>query len=260
MFSLSSANRQNSQYNIYKSKLSLLNRTVHISKIQINYVFLLNVFLLLIIQVPGEPQDFKIIKVTSNTIELEWKAPRREEQSTSSNIKGYEIHYFKVNPSSPSSSSSSSSSNDPKQNQAETQIFKRKTNDVKKLKYTLTDLDPNSLYKIQIFAYNVKGDGQRSNPLLVNTLDEGPNKPENIRSEIHNDLLQIKWHAPSQTPSSEPALGSWVVSAKNKQQVGGYRLYFNNEKYEVDALTNQITFQRPKWGMFLFLCLLKFLN
>lgn len=47
--------------------------------------------------VPGEPQDFRAVRVTSNSIDLEWKAPKRDEQSASSNnIKGYEIHYFKV--------------------------------------------------------------------------------------------------------------------------------------------------------------------
>ena len=194
--------------------------------------------------VPGEPQDFKVVKVTSNSIELEWKAPRRDDQSTAAtNIKGYEIHYFKV-VSAPASAATAQAT-------SETQIFKRKTNDLKRLKYALTNLEPNSLYKIQIFAYNMKGDGQRSSPLLVSTLDEGPNKPENIRSEIYNDLLQIKWQAPSVAPSNaetSQSSGSWIVSAKTKQNVGGYRIYFNNEKYDLDALTTQITFQRPKWG------------
>lgn len=214
---------------------------LHYCKQQRQYLSLILIYFLIYIQfnlVPGEPQDFKVVKVTSNSIELEWKAPKRDEHSSSNNIKGYEIHYFKVNPSSPGPSSGL---NDIK----ETQIFKRKTNDIKKLKYTLTDLEANSLYKIQIFAYNMKGDGQRSNPLLVNTLEEGPSKPENIRSEIHNDNLHIKWQAPSSSPNGGP-----VASVKSNQQISGYRIYFNNEKYEVDGQTTQITFQRPKWGLY----------
>lgn len=193
--------------------------------------------------VPGEPQDLKVAKVTSNSIELEWKAPKRDEQTRTTNIKGYEIHYFKVMPNTDGAVRSDTAA----AATTETQIFKRKTNDIKKLKYVLTNLDPNSLYKIQIFAYNMKGDGQRSNPLLVNTLDEGPNKPENIKSEIFNDLLQINWQPPSVAPSNTEQMGSWVVSAKARQKVGGYRLYFKNEKYELDESTTQITFQRPKW-------------
>ena len=223
------------------------------------YLFAFLLINSLILLVPGEPQDFKVVKVTSNSIELEWKAPRREEQTQTGaaghHIKGYEIHYFKVVPA--KSGLPSQQQQQQQASSSETQIFKRKTNDIKKLKYILTGLESNSLYKIQIFAYNMKGDGQRSNPLLVNTLDEGPNKPENIRSEIYNDLLKIKWQPPSVSPSSSAMGGagqdssaqqSWVVSAKTKQQVGGYRLFFNNEKYELDALTTEITFQRPKWG------------
>ncbi len=129
---------------------------------------------------------------------------------------------------------------------SETQIFKRKTND-KKLRYTLVDLEPNTLYKIQIFAYNMKGDGQRSNQLNVVTMDVGPNKPENIRSEIQNNLLHIKWQAPL-VSTSDRLEDPLAIMAKTNQQVGGYRIYFNNEKYEVDAQTLQISFQRPKWG------------
>lgn len=189
----------------------------------------------LLLVVPGEPQDFKVVKVTATTIELEWKAPRREEQSTGNNIKGYEIHYYKVDQSGNEINGNNNNNNQFKTSQ-ETQILKRKTNDVKKLKYTLTDLEPNSLYKIQIFAYNKRGDGQRSNPLLVNTLDASPNKPENIRSEIRNDVLLIKWDAPE--------------SGAHKQElpIVGYVIYFNNEKYEVDGQTNQITFPKAKWG------------
>jgi hypothetical protein len=132
------------------------------------------------------------------------------------------------------------------------QIFKRKTND-KKLKYTLVDLEPNTLYKIQIFAYNMKGDGQRTTQLNVVTMDVGPNKPENIRSEIQNNLLHIKWQPPVVVPpSTDNRLGAGISDSKTNQQIGGYRIYFNNEKYEVDAQTLQISFQRPKWGNYLF--------
>ncbi|RNA36579.1 tyrosine- phosphatase Lar isoform X1 [Brachionus plicatilis] len=174
--------------------------------------------------VPGEPQDFKVVKVTSRTIELEWKAPRREEQSSGNNIKGYEIHYYKVNAA---GTGPDALFTDPK----DTQVFKRKTNNVKKLKYTLTDLEPNSQYQVQIFAYNMKGDGQRSSPLQITTLDEGPGKPENIRSEIYNDQLNIKWQAPSVKPNL----------------VGAYVIHFNNEKYQVDGQTNQISIPSSQW-------------
>ena len=199
---------------------------------------------------PGEPTDFKLVKVTADTIELEWKPPRQDEQSTGSNVKGYEIQYFKVIDAADSSTMQTS----------ESQIMKRKIS-YKRLKTTISNLEPNSLYKIQIFAFNMKGDGQRSNQLLVQTMDEGPNKPENIRSEIYNNLLHIKWQPPaSSSASSYDKMGA-AGSLPSPQKVAGYRLYFNNEKYEVDAHTTQITFQRPKWGKkSTFTCVHKFLE
>lgn len=184
---------------------------------------------------PGEPQDFKLVKVTSDSIELEWKPPRQDDSGASSNVKGYEIHFFKV----------IDAASNPSVQTHETQIYKIKL-PYRKLKHKLSKLESNSLYKIQIFAYNMKGDGQRSNQLLVQTMDVGPNKPENIRSEIYNNLLHIKWSPPSIKKSDK----SYSSAAMGRQKVAGYRLYFNNEKYEVDDQTTQITFQRPKWGKF----------
>ncbi len=192
---------------------------------------------------PGEPQDFKLVKVTSDSIELEWKPPRSDDAGATSNVKGYEIHYFKV----------IDASSDPAVQTHETQIFKIKL-PYRKLKHKLNKLEPNSLYKIQIFAYNMKGDGQRSNQLLVQTMDEGPNKPENIRSEIYNNLLHIKWSPPSIASVDK------LHSSTARQKVAGYRLYFNNEKYEVDDQTTQITFQRPKWGKYNYEFIIKVQN
>lgn len=143
-------------------------------------------------------------------------------------------------PSSSLLSSSVNGATSSSQQQQETPIFKRKTNDVNKLKYTLTDLEPNTFYKIQIFAYNKRGDGQRSSPLFVSTLDEGPSRPLNIRSEIHNDVLTISWDPPA--PSSSAS------SSSSSTRIDGYLVYFDREKFELDAKTTQIKFQRPKWG------------
>ncbi len=85
-------------------------------------------------KVPGEPTDFKLVKVTADTIELEWKPPRQDEQSAGSNVKGYEIQYFKVIDAADSSTMQTS----------ESQIMKRKIS-YKRLKTTISTLEPNSL-------------------------------------------------------------------------------------------------------------------
>lgn len=153
----------------------------------------------------------------------------------------------------PSSSGVGSSSSSSGGGTQETPIFKRKTNDVNKLKYTLTDLGPNTFYKIQIFAYNKRGDGQRSSPLLVSTLDEGPARPQNIRSEIRNDVLVIRWDPPppSASQQQQQQSASQALPSSNRH-IDGYLVHFDREKFELDAQATQITFQRPKWGKICF--------
>lgn len=205
----------------------------------VKIVFMLILNHLFFIQVPGQPQDLRASKVTANSIELEWQAPRGDD-NYSRNVKGYEIQYFRVNESPVGSSDTKFSAG----TSPDTQIHIKKTHDIKNNRYTLTDLDPNSVYKIQVFGYNLQGDGQRSMPILVTTLDEGPEKPENIRSEIHNDVLHIKWQAPHESNGV-------------KASISGYRLYFNDEKYELDGQTTQIALQRPKWGKKIVLIIIK---
>jgi hypothetical protein len=202
------------------------------------------IYILLLFAVPGQPQELKANKVTSHSIDLEWKAPQTDSQSPPINIKGYEIHYYKVNSANNNNDYDSSQQQD---SFADTQIFKRKTNNIRKLKYTLSELDANSLYKIQVFAYNMRGDGQRSNALLVNTLPDVPNKPDHIRHEIRDDLLIVRW----QMPFTAVASSSSVVSANSDKSntVNEFIIHFNNEKHQVDGNTHQILFKKPKWGM-----------
>jgi hypothetical protein len=216
-------------------------RLIWLGRLSRHYLIItsrLFILFLLIDVVPGEPQDLRVIRVTSNSIELEWKPPRREHADVVSSIKGYEIQYYKV-----SNNAAIIGSTQQDDEQMEPKILKKKTNDIKRLKYTLTDLDPNSLYKIQIYAYNMRGDGQRSNPLLVYTMEDATNKPESVQSEVSGDTLRIKWLPPAQQLQSQQ---------QHQQRIIAYRIYFNNEKYEVDAGQNEITFKRPKWGILRF--------
>ena len=201
------------------------------------------------LKVPGEPQDLKALRVTYDSIELEWRPPSRDDPATSSNIKGYEIHYYKM---------ATGGGGDQQQ-----QVHKKKIPDAKRLKFTLSELESSTAYKIQIFAYNMKGDGQRSPPLLVTTSARGLDKPQNVRYETHNEFLHIRWDPPSSQSQSN------AVTASAEQTIVGYRIYFNNDKYEVDAGKSHLTLQQPKWGktkiiitiiiLILFICIILFL-
>lgn len=111
------------------------------------------------------PQDVRLLKVTPTSVELDWKAPRKDEQH--GQIRGYGIQYNKIesdlklnhltSDQKPIKLKLSPQSN----NSSATQ---------KQFKYLITNLDANSTYKFEIFAFNNKGDGARSLPLVVKTL------------------------------------------------------------------------------------------
>jgi hypothetical protein len=47
------------------------------------------------------------------------------------------------------------------------------------LNYILNNLDPQTMYKIRVFAINSKGDGLRSTPIFVSTKESGKRKANN---------------------------------------------------------------------------------
>ena len=115
---------------------------------------------------PGVPQDVKLLKITSTTAELDWKAPRKDEQH--GQIRGYGIQFNKIE----SEMKLNSLISDLKPIKVKLAQLSNTPNNLqqKQFKYLITNLDPNSTYKFEIFAFNAKGDGARSLPLAVKTL------------------------------------------------------------------------------------------
>ena len=58
-----------------------------------------------------------------------------------------------------------------------------------------------------------------------------PSRPDNIRTQIDKDELKI----------------SWTMDGGSLPLLSGYRLYFNNEIFHLDANANEIALRRPKW-------------
>lgn len=90
-------------------------------------------------------------KFNRSSVEIEWKPPKPDELNGV--IKGFRIQYSRV-------SDSSSSPDD-------TRMIK--VNDAQRTRYTLSDLEPATTYRILVFAINSRGDGLRSAPILVTT-------------------------------------------------------------------------------------------
>lgn len=63
--------------------------------------------------------------------------------------------------------------------------------------HSLVFLDKYTEYKIQILAFNPAGDGPRSQPILVKTLQGLPSAPANLRfNEITMNSLVVMWDPP----------------------------------------------------------------
>lgn len=63
--------------------------------------------------------------------------------------------------------------------------------------HSLVFLDKYTEYRIQILAFNPAGDGPRSQPITVKTLQGVPSAPINLRfMEITMNSLQVMWDPP----------------------------------------------------------------
>lgn len=65
--------------------------------------------------------------------------------------------------------------------------------------HSLVFLDKYTEYRIQILAFNPAGDGPRSKPIFVKTLQGLPSAPTNLRfTEITMNSLKVTWDPPKQ--------------------------------------------------------------
>lgn len=63
--------------------------------------------------------------------------------------------------------------------------------------HSLVFLDKYTEYQIQILAFNPAGDGPRSQPITVKTLQGLPSAPVNLRfTEITMNSLKVSWDPP----------------------------------------------------------------
>lgn len=63
--------------------------------------------------------------------------------------------------------------------------------------HSLVFLDKYTEYRIQILAFNPAGDGPRSQPITVKTLQGAPSAPVNLHfMEITMNSLQVIWDPP----------------------------------------------------------------
>ncbi|KAH9406242.1 hypothetical protein TYRP_013848, partial [Tyrophagus putrescentiae] len=199
----------------------------------------------------GPPLHIKTMPLSSTSVKVNWKPPRRELQYGL--IRGYYIGYRVVQSQPPSSSSSSSSSasqdasslssssSSSSSSSAQVDVANNNNNYIFKTievksggggggkgdssssssaeECTVTDLKRASQYEIIVQAFNSKGAGPTSEPVYVKTLEfDPPSAPSLQVSEVTFSYVRLSWATPAD------------------QIVTGYILHFKRESGDWEEL------------------------
>ncbi|KAK6637522.1 hypothetical protein RUM44_007944 [Polyplax serrata] len=128
----------------------------------------------------GEPRNLECEPVSSTEVRLRWIPPVQSQQN--GDLLGYKIFYLVTD--SP-------------------QEFDRKTEEEIEVvpatynSHSLVFLDKFTEYRIQMLAFNPAGDGPRSAPVTVKTLQGLPGPPIDLSfSEITMNSLKVSWNPP----------------------------------------------------------------
>ncbi|UXI20602.1 Brain-specific angiogenesis inhibitor 1 [Sarcoptes scabiei] len=188
----------------------------------------------------GPPLHLKAIALSSTSIKVSWKTPRKELQFGF--IQGYYIGYRLIqSPSPPSSSSSSSSSKSeidsslsPASSSSSSSTSALISNGQKDFVYktleikgkdsveecNINELKRASHYEVIVQAFNSKGAGPSSEPVHVKTLEFDPPAPPSLQvSEVTFNLIRL----------------SWTILAD--QIISGYILHFKRENSDWREMT-----------------------
>ncbi|XP_031349288.1 protein sidekick isoform X2 [Photinus pyralis] len=130
----------------------------------------------------GEPRGLDGEAVSSTEVRLRWKPPQQHMQN--GELLGYKIFYFVTY---------SPQELDPdKKLEEEIEVVPASYTS-----HSLVFLDKYTEYRIQILAFNPAGDGPRSQPITVKTLQGLPSAPVNLRfTDITMNSLKVMWDAP----------------------------------------------------------------
>ncbi|CAH0555093.1 unnamed protein product [Brassicogethes aeneus] len=130
----------------------------------------------------GEPRHLLAEPVSSTEVKLRWKAPQTQMQN--GELLGYKIFYLVTN--------SPQELDEGKKYEEEIEVVAATTTI-----HSLVFLDKYTEYRIQILAFNPAGDGPRSIPIIVKTLQGLPGAPVNLRfNEITMNSLVVTWDPP----------------------------------------------------------------
>lgn len=143
----------------------------------------------------GAPQNVRAQAVSPTEVRLTWDAPQAEQQN--GDLLGYKIFYYSVPVNS--------------RNAEEIEVVS-----ASHTSHSLIFLDMYTNYSISILAFNPAGEGPRSDPIQVKTLQGIPGPPANLKfSEITMNTLKVSWEPPLK-PNGE-ILG-YIVAYETAEQ------------------------------------------
>ncbi|XP_010154177.1 PREDICTED: Down syndrome cell adhesion molecule-like protein 1 homolog, partial [Eurypyga helias] len=142
----------------------------------------------------GPPMDVTLQPMTSQSIQVTWKAPKKELQNGV--IRGYQIGYRE---------------NSPGSNGQYSIVEMKATGDGEV--YTLDNLKKFAQYGVVVQAFNRAGTGPSSSEINATTLEDVPSQPpENVRAiSITSDVAVISWSEPPRSTLNGVLKGYRVI-------------------------------------------------
>uniref|UniRef100_A0A8B9NF35 Cell adhesion molecule DSCAML1 n=1 Tax=Accipiter nisus TaxID=211598 RepID=A0A8B9NF35_9AVES len=159
----------------------------------------------------GPPMDVTLQPMTSQSIQVTWKAPKKELQNGV--IRGYQIGYRE---------------NSPGSNGQYSIVEMKATGDSEV--YTLDNLKKFAQYGVVVQAFNRAGTGPSSSEINATTLEDVPSQPpENVRAiSITSDVAVISWSEPPRSTLNGVLKGYRVIF---------WSLYMDGEWGEMQNIT-----------------------
>ncbi|XP_055601340.1 protein sidekick isoform X2 [Uranotaenia lowii] len=175
----------------------------------------------------GEPRGIDAAPVSSTEVRLRWKAPQQSMQN--GELLGYKIFYLVTD--------SPQELEEGRKHEEEIEVVPASYTS-----HSLVFLDKYTEYRIQILAFNPAGDGPRSAPITVKTLQGLPGAPIGLSfSDITMNSLKVSWDAPKKRNGEilgyivtyETTEDNEKFSKQVKQKVSGTSLIIQNLEEEV---------------------------
>ncbi|KAL1390239.1 hypothetical protein pipiens_012488 [Culex pipiens pipiens] len=175
----------------------------------------------------GEPRGIDGAPVSSTEVRLRWKAPQQSMQN--GELLGYKIFYLVTD--------SPQELEEGRKHEEEIEVVPASYTS-----HSLVFLDKYTEYRIQILAFNPAGDGPRSAPITVKTLQGLPGPPSSLSfSDITMNSLKVSWDPPRKRNGEilgyivtyETTEDNEKFSKQVKQKVSGTSLIIQNLEEEV---------------------------